>query len=174
MTRRNPFQGLVDLSGEMDQMRRLGKTGYDERYERHQRTYADAWAPATDIFRRGTDLFICLELAGLSRDDVEVTFARGALTVHGERSAPGDLADDAFWQRERPFGAFRRTIGLPEHVSEQDITANSRDGLLTITVVGGVGEGAAAARRIPISEDRSSGPGSGGPGSGGPGSGGTR
>ncbi len=151
MTRTNPFQGLVDLSGEMQRMRRLGKTGADQRYERYERTHADAWAPATDIFRRGADLFICLELPGLSRADVEVTFAQGSLTIAGERTTEADVPDDAYWQRERPYGAFRRTIGLPEHIDEMDISATTYDGLLTITIAGAAGASGPSPRRIPIS-----------------------
>lgn len=150
MTRPNPFRGLMDLSGEMAHMRELGMTGYDQRYERYERTHADAWTPATDIFCKGADLFICLELGGLSRDDVEVTFSHGTLSVSGERLAGKDLPDDAFWQRERPYGTFRRTIGLPEHINEGDISATSQDGLLTVRITRACDTSGVTPRRIPI------------------------
>jgi len=150
MTRSNPFRGLMDLSAEMEQMRGLGKTGYKRQHERRERTHADAWAPTADIFRDGSDLVICVELAGLAREDVEVTFSQGVLTVGGERTTGPDLPADAFWKRERPYGAFRRTISLPEHVEDEHISATSRDGLLTVTVSGACDVGASAPRRIPI------------------------
>lgn len=150
MAKTNPFQGLVDLSGEMERMRQLGKTGYEPAYERQERTHADAWVPAADIYCKDADLFICLELAGLSREDVEVTFSRSTLTVTGERSTGRDQPDTAFWQRERPHGAFRRTVGLPDHVGENDISATSREGLLTVKIVGACGASGPSPRRIPI------------------------
>jgi HSP20 family protein len=39
--------------------------------------------------------------------------------------------------RERHYGAFRRTINLPEGIEKGDIAANLREGLLEITVAGG-------------------------------------
>ena len=45
--------------------------------------------------------------------------------------------------RERHYGAFRRTINLPEGIDKGDITANLGDGLLEIRVAG------AAAREEP-------------------------
>jgi len=153
MPQSNPFKGLVDFSGDLQRMRRLGKTGSEHHYERYERTQADAWVPATDIFCRGADLFICLEVAGLSRDDVDVTFSQGTLTVSGERTTSHGEADDAFWQRERPHGAFQRSLGLPEQVEANDISAVSKDGLLTVKISGACESAGVTHRRIPITGD---------------------
>ena len=156
MTRANPFRGLRDMSTDMDRMRRLGKTGSEEGfargYERYERTHADAWAPAIDVFCRGGDLVICLEVPGLSREDVEVTVSHGALTVSGERATAADVPDDAFWQRERPYGTFRRTIALPEQADEQRMSATTRNGLLVITVTAACADRGLEPRQIPISD----------------------
>lgn len=150
MARRNPFHGIVDMMNDMDRMRYLGKTGYDRDYEDHQRTHADAWIPAADIFARDEDLVIWMELPGLAREAIDITFADGVLTVFGERDTQPERAGAVFWKRERFYGTFSRSIGLPEGIDEGDMAAEMQDGLLTITVRGACAPTASQPRRIRI------------------------
>jgi HSP20 family protein len=67
-----------------------------------------------------------------------ITFSQGILTVAGQRLTElGSAGEDSFFVRERPYGAFRRSITLPAGVSEGDISAEFVDGLAEITVAGG-------------------------------------
>jgi HSP20 family protein len=80
---------------------------------------------------------------------VEITFSQGILTVAGQRFTELGAADeDSFFVRERPYGAFRRSITLPSGTNESDISAEFVNGLTEITVAGGAS--AAAARRIEL------------------------
>jgi len=150
MNGRNPFRGLTGMISDMDRMRHLGMTGHEHAYESQERTHAGAWTPTTDVFCRGTDLIIRLELPGLDPDDVDLTFSDGVLSVSGARSTEPDEHEVAFWQRERTFGAFRRLINLPEHVTEDQISAESHSGLVTVTVRGACASSGREPRRIRI------------------------
>lgn len=152
----NPFEGVSDFFSEMARMREVGRHGYDPGHEGRMRTHATAWVPATDIFAREGDLVVRVELAGVHPDDVEITFSQGILTVAGKRFtelAPAD--EDSFFVRERPYGAFRRSITLPAGTKESDISAEFVNGLVEITIAGGAS--AADLRRIEL-RDRSSAP----------------
>jgi HSP20 family protein len=132
----SPFEGVSDFFSELARIREVGTRGYEPAHQR--RTHATAWVPATDIFARESDLVIRVELAGVHPEDVEITFSQGSLTVAGERFTElGGADEDSFFVRERPYGAFRRSITLPAGVSESDITAEFIDGLTEITVAGG-------------------------------------
>jgi HSP20 family protein len=145
----SPFEGVSDFFSELARIREVGTRGYDER----PRTHATAWVPATDIFAREGDLVIRVELAGVHPDDVEITFSQGILTVSGQRLTElGGADEDAFFVRERPYGAFRRSITLPEAVNESDISAEFIDGLAEITVAGCAS--AAESRRIALHDRR--------------------
>ena len=145
---RNPFQGFLDTASEWNRMRQLGSYGYEPGYEERQRTLATAWIPSADIFARGGDLVIRIEIAGVEREDVEITLDENVLTVSGERV--NDLGDDvSFFVHERYYGAFRRSMTLPAGVNEDKINAYYDNGMLEIII-----EDAAAAepRRIQIGE----------------------
>lgn len=148
--RTNPFRGIVDVMSEMNRMRELGKTGYETGQEDRRRTHATAWVPSTDIFAKGRDLVIWVSLAGVSREDVDVTFSDGVLTVSGERRSDLEEEEVSFYVRERYYGTFRRSITLPAGIDESGINADFENGLLEITVRGGSAAAAVEPRRIEI------------------------
>ena len=135
---RNPFHGIVDAISEWNRMREVGsgRIGSETRQEDRPRDYATAWVPTTDIFAKGTDLVIRVSLSGVHPEDVEITLSAGVLTVSGERRSELDEGEVHFYARERYYGAFRRSINLPEGVDEGDISAEFENGLLEITVQG--------------------------------------
>jgi len=151
----NPFDGVSDFFSELARMREVGRHGYEQGHESRMRTHATAWVPATDIFAREGDLVIRVELSGVRAEHVELTFAQGILTVSGQRLTElGGASEDSFLVRERPYGAFRRSMTLPPGTNESDISAEFIDGLAEITVAGACG---AELTRIQL-QDRSSAP----------------
>ena len=146
----NPFQGLIDVASEMNRMRQLGRYGYEAGQEDRERTHATAWVPAADILARGTDLVIRIELAGVDREDIEVTFHENTLTISGERRSAPDDAASSFYVQERFYGVFRRSMTLPAGLDEDDIRAEFYKGLVEITVRGGAAT--AEPRRIQVAD----------------------
>jgi HSP20 family protein len=136
------FHGLFDTVAELNRMREFWRAGVDPPQE--QRTHATAWIPKMDIFARGDDLIIRCELAGVPRDEVDIALEHDTLTIFGERTGAPDEEDTTYYVRERHYGAFRRTINLPEGTERSAISADLEDGLLEVTV-----RGACATRREP-------------------------
>jgi HSP20 family protein len=137
---RNPFEGVTDFFTELSRMRDVGTHGREHAHEDRKRTHASAWVPTTDIFALGENLVIRVELAGVDPDDVDLRFANGVLTVSGTRDPEfGDGGDEpTFYVRERFYGAFRRSITLPEGTQPSQIQAGFDDGLVEIVVVGAI------------------------------------
>lgn len=150
MNDQNPIRGLAGMVRDMDRMRHLGATGHDREYEPRERTPADAWIPAADIFCRAADLVIRVEVPGLTPDEIELTLQDGVLIVSGERGTEPDEQEVTFWQRERSYGAFRRLITLPENVTESQISAENHYGVLSVIVRGACSPSGTEPRRIRI------------------------
>jgi len=150
-SRRNPFRGFFDYISEMNRMREQWMTGPVESgaQEDQGRTHASAWIPATDVFARGDDLVIQCELPGTEREDIEISLSNGLLTISGERVIEDQegAREETYYVKERFRGTFRRTMSLPEGISEDRINAHFENGLLEVTVSGGAVEGP---RRISI------------------------
>jgi HSP20 family protein len=154
--RANPFEGVTDFFSELARMREFGVHGREHAHERRARTHASAWVPATDIFARGGDLVIRVEVAGVRPEDVDVTFSGGVLTVSGTRDTEvGTDGRESFYIRERFAGAFRRAVTLPEGTDDDQISAEFENGVVEITVRDAVA--GHEPTRIPL-RDRSSSP----------------
>ena len=140
------FHGLFDTVAELNRMREFWRAGVDSPQE--SRTHSTAWIPRMDIFARDDDLVIRCELAGVAREEMDISLEHDALTIFGERTGAPDEEGTTYYVRERHYGPFRRTINLPEGTDRSSVKASLEDGLLEVTVVGGC-----ATRREPTRID---------------------
>jgi HSP20 family protein len=93
-----------------------------------------AWAPTLDVSERSDAYLVAVELPGVQPDDLEVAFEDGLLTVQGERHFAHDSSEQRLHRVERRYGAFRRSVTLPNHVVADAIEATTTDGVLQIVV----------------------------------------
>jgi HSP20 family protein len=94
-----------------------------------------AWAPAVDIYEtKEREYIVKAELPDVKRDDINVTFENGVLTLSGERKTEFDTHDGTFHRSERAHGRFSRSFTLPATVDANRINATYKDGVLTVRV----------------------------------------
>jgi HSP20 family protein len=97
--------------------------------------FADvAWMPPVEAFERDHRLTVRVELPGMKKEEVGITFAEGVLTIEGERTLENEEKKTEWYRNERTYGKFVRTVALPEGVKATDIKANFEGGVLEITV----------------------------------------
>ena len=90
------------------------------------------WTPPVDVYETPDRYVITAEVPGLARDDIDIKLHDGRLTVTGTRRER-PLACEQYHRVERGHGAFSRTFQLPYAIEEGGVTADLRDGVLTIT-----------------------------------------
>lgn len=74
------------------------------------------------------------DLPGMDKDKLDVKAADGQLIISGERVSGGDgQSNDVVWS-ERRYGAFSRTLPLPENVKIDKMKARYENGVLTVTL----------------------------------------
>jgi HSP20 family protein len=92
------------------------------------------WVPAVDVWETENELVYAFDLPGIPEDKISVEFEDGSLTISGERERTEEVEGDRFYRYERRFGSFSRTLGLPQGITEDDVKADYRDGVLEITI----------------------------------------
>ena len=97
-------------------------------------TTGRSWVPAVDVWETEKELVYAFDLPGTPEDKISVEFDDGALTISGERERTDEVRNEGFYRYERRFGSFSRTVGLPQGVTEDDVKADYRDGVLEIKV----------------------------------------
>jgi HSP20 family protein len=96
---------------------------------------SQAWVPALDVWETETELVYALDLPGIPEDKISVELDEGALTISAERErTQEETKDDRFYRYERRYGTFSRTVGVPQGVSESDVSAEVKNGVLEVHV----------------------------------------
>jgi len=91
------------------------------------------WSPQADVFERGGQLVIAIEVPGLSPEQVKVVSHGGRLIVTGERRQPR-VAQATFHCLERPSGRFSRAISFDGPVDLARAEAVLEKGVLTVSL----------------------------------------
>jgi HSP20 family protein len=90
------------------------------------------WRAPASIWEADNMFHIEIDAPGVSKEDVELTFDKGALQVTLERKAPeGERTN---WHNERGYGKVSRSVSLPETVDPNTITAELTNGVLHVTI----------------------------------------
>jgi HSP20 family protein len=92
------------------------------------------WAPPLDVWETENELVYAFDLPGIPEDKISIEFEDGTLTVSAERERQEEVSQERFYRFERRYGSFTRSIGLPQGVTEKDIRADYKDGVLELHV----------------------------------------
>jgi HSP20 family protein len=91
------------------------------------------WSPALDLYQNNDNVVAVVELPGMRKEDIAISLHDGTLTISGERKSPSGNGEKAE-RTERYIGKFHRSITLPTRVDANKVSANYRDGILTVTL----------------------------------------
>ena len=129
-TRWDPFRDLLALQEQIGQI-----VGTD----------APGWTPPVDLYETGGAFVLTAELPGLTREDIDIHAEEGRIVIRGERA--GHVPCEQYHRVERGHGRFSRAFLLPEPIDVEAVSADLKDGLLTITIPKAGGRGA---RRVDV------------------------
>jgi HSP20 family protein len=90
--------------------------------------------PAFDIAETEEKYTITGEIPGIEAKDLDVTLANGTLSIQGKKQREHEEKNERFHRIERAYGSFQRGFLLPEGVKAEELTANYKDGVLTISI----------------------------------------
>jgi HSP20 family protein len=94
----------------------------------------DAVTPLVDVHETPDEIVVSAALPGMKADDVEITITGQQLSLRGEFKADDEVKRDQYLYRERRFGSFSRSIGLPVRVQGDRADATFTDGVLTLRI----------------------------------------
>jgi HSP20 family protein len=101
-----------------------------QRLERYAPSQA-GWRPPVDLQETDERYVLSAELPGVKQEDVHVAFNGGVLTISGVRRERERPCEE-YHRVERGHGSFSRSFHLPLPINADAITADLRDGVLTV------------------------------------------
>ena len=126
LVRWEPFREIASLQNEMSRF-------MNGLLEGNGRTNQN-WIPALDVWETESEIVYALDLPGIPEDKISVELDEGALTITAERERTQEESQDRFYRFERRYGTFTRTFGVPQGVTESDVNADYKDGVLEVHV----------------------------------------
>jgi HSP20 family protein len=91
------------------------------------------WVPPVDLSELPDRFVLNMEVAGLSRDDIQLHCDAHTLTIRGQRSVPA-CCPERYQQLERGQGQFKRSFRFTQAVRADAVTADLADGVLTVVI----------------------------------------
>lgn len=85
-----------------------------------------------DVFNTSDELVIKAIVAGVKPEDLDISITRDMVTIRGKREEIREIEKSDYFYRELFWGAFSRTILLPQEIEVEQAQASEKHGLLTI------------------------------------------
>lgn len=136
LIRFNPMRQLVEVEREFNRLfkdfeHKFG-FGYDKEY--NEELDNAVWAPLTDVYEDSENFKLKLDLPGIQKEDVKISYADGRINITGERKQEKDTENFKYHRVERSYGKFFRSFELPKDIDEEKISADFSNGQLTIAI----------------------------------------
>ncbi|MGE5819045.1 MAG: Hsp20/alpha crystallin family protein [Deltaproteobacteria bacterium] len=130
-----PFMDLSRWERDMDRM-------MDDFFTRRMRPWwPERWlispdsevvAPNVDVYEEKDDIVVKAELPGMEKNDIEVNIQDSQLTLKGEKKKEEKIEQKDYYRCERSYGAFFRSVELPQDVQADKVKASFKNGILEV------------------------------------------
>ena len=134
-----PFRGFRDTQSEFDRLFNSMVGDLFGRRGTQTSTTRTPWAPRLEAYAKDGDLALHYDLPGVGLEEVEITLDGSVLTVSGARQAATEEGV-SYYLNELPYGAFARSVSVPEGIDAEAIKARFENGVLEVVLPGAVQE----------------------------------
>lgn len=125
-------QGDYPFSAFRHEMNRL----FDEAFNHiplWRRNGDGALSPSIDLKETDTTFEVQAELPGVDQKDIDVSYAKGVLTIKGEKKAEKEESKGGYHLSERSYGSFVRSFAIDD-VDADKVDAKFEKGVLKVVL----------------------------------------
>lgn len=90
--------------------------------------------PYVNVAEYKDEIQVVAEIPGVPKEKVKLQIHDGVLTISGERPVPNEEKESEWLRQEIRYGAFSRTIELPESIDAAKVSAEYTNGVLRVTL----------------------------------------
>jgi HSP20 family protein len=92
------------------------------------------WTPAVELTETDTDIILKAEVPGIEAKDLDVEVSTDVVAIAGEYQQEKQEQDKSFIRSEFRYGQFQRIVPLPVPVKNEQVKADFKNGVLTLTL----------------------------------------
>jgi HSP20 family protein len=127
LVRLQPFRNVNTLQRQMDRL-------FDNLVERHEAEAPTTVKPAAEMYADADNIYLELEVPGLTPEEIEVQVNAHTVVINGERKEATTTEDRGVKRSEFRYGKIHRTVNLPEKVRVDSVQAKYEHGILKLTL----------------------------------------
>lgn len=120
----SPFRSALSLQHEIDRL-------FNEWPVRNNQS---EWHPVVDVQEKENAIMVVAELPGVKSEDVKISLEDNVLSISGTKKKSLEKEDQNYFRAERAYGTFARSFKLPSTIDSDKISANYKDGILTVSL----------------------------------------
>jgi HSP20 family protein len=128
------WEPVAELNTIQTEMNRLFNTFFDQPTNSRGSGAGRRWMPAMDLVETEDHYVLRADLPGVADENVDIQLQDNVLTISGERKAEHDAQQGGYYRLERAFGAFSRSLTLPDGVDADAVQANFDRGVLEVRI----------------------------------------
>ncbi len=129
LVRYNPWQEMTSLQRQLNRL-------FDDALT------PDSWGeisnfakvPAAELTETEDALHLKLEVPGIEAGDLDIRVTVDSVSISGDRKSETKTEENGRTRSEFRYGKFSRVIPLPVHIQNTKVTAEYKDGILTLTL----------------------------------------
>lgn len=89
--------------------------------------------PLVNLYDSRDTLYVVAEIPGVAKDNIEINYQDGALTITGKRETQ-KYGKSEMLRQEQPDGFFEKVVRIPMTIKSNEIKAKFEDGMLYVTL----------------------------------------
>ncbi|HPR91420.1 MAG TPA: Hsp20/alpha crystallin family protein [Candidatus Paceibacterota bacterium] len=90
--------------------------------------------PKVDISETDKDIKVIADVPGLKPEEIDIDVDEENLTISGKHANETEDQSNKFYRYERQYGEFQRSFVLPNRIKPNEVTADMKDGVLTLVL----------------------------------------
>jgi HSP20 family protein len=134
LARREPFRGIErwEPFREMESLQRRMNHLFEQ-----MMPWEDgglSFMPSVEIDETPDEIHLQLEVPGLEAKDLDIEVSENSVLIAGERKEESKTKEKGMVRSEFHYGKFERVIPLSTHVQNDNVKAEYKNGILTLTL----------------------------------------
>lgn len=127
LVRLQPFRNITTLHRDMDRL-------FDNIIDRYEDAVTGTFMPAAEMYTDPDNLYLQLEVPGLTPAQIDIQVNPYAVTITGDRREDTNSESQGLKKSEFRYGKFQRTIKFPEKIQVDLVAAKYEHGILKLTL----------------------------------------
>lgn len=93
---------------------------------------ASTFNPSFDVRETADAIVLTADMPGVKEGDLDIQLTNNRLTITGKRESEQEVKGETYYRAERSWGSFARTFTLPTEIDANKVSADLKNGVLTV------------------------------------------